>query len=111
MMRYFQFVRPAQSRIQREARPALEGLEGRILLYSTTGALWGKPARVTYSFVPDGTSVGGVSSNFQATMNAKFVTKDWQKQFDMAFAAWQKMANVNFVKVNDNGAPIGSLGN
>ena len=49
-------------------RPALEGLEGRLLLSSTTGARWARPQRITYSFVPDGTSIGGVPSNLQATL-------------------------------------------
>ena len=43
----------------RASRPALEGLEDRMLMYAANGGAWTLPARVTYSFVPDGTSIGG----------------------------------------------------
>ena len=54
------------------------------------------PNRITYSFMPDGTSIGGVPSNLQQTLNAHFATSDWQAQFAKAAAAWEKMANINF---------------
>jgi hypothetical protein len=100
--------RPRPARV---ARPTLERLEDRFLLYSTTGSQWSKPVRITYSFVPDGTSIGGIPSNFQQTFNALFPTSTWQQQFQMAAAVWQKVANVNFVQVSDNGAAIGVSGN
>src|SRR3954468_6789621 len=68
----------------RAVRPRLEGLEDRFLLYATTGTQWAKPKLITYSFVPDGTSIGGVPSNLQATLNAKFATSDWKAQFAKA---------------------------
>src|SRR5690349_21352854 len=95
----------------RAIRPSLESLEGRLLLYATTGMLCPKPKLITYSVVPDGTSIGGVPSNLQATLNAHFATSDWKAQFAKAAAAWQKMANVNFTLVSDNGAPLGVSGN
>ena len=55
----------------RAVRPRLEGLEDRFLLYATTGTQWAKPKLITYSFVPDGTSIGGVPSNLQQTLNAQ----------------------------------------
>src|SRR5689334_24997611 len=91
--------------------PRLEGLEDRFLLYATTGTQWAKPKLISYSFMPDGTSIGGVPSNLQATLNARFATSDWKAQFARAAAAWQKMANVNFTLVSDNGAPLGVSGN
>src|SRR3954447_18351404 len=93
------------------ARPALEALEDRLLLYSTTGNLWAKPVRISYSFVPDGTSIGGVASNLQATFNARFGAGVWQEQFAEAAAAWQKVAKINFSLVPDSGAAIGVAGN
>ncbi|HEX8200355.1 MAG TPA: matrixin family metalloprotease, partial [Isosphaeraceae bacterium] len=81
------------------------------MLYATTGSLWARPARITYSFVPDGTSIGGVSSNLQATFNARFGAGTWQNEFAEAAAAWQKVANINFAQVPDSGAPIGVAGN
>jgi hypothetical protein len=73
--------------------------------------LWPKPKLITYSFVPDGTSIGGVPSNLQQTLNASFPTASWQAQFARAAAAWQKMANVNFTPVSDSGSPLGVSGN
>src|SRR4051794_9244861 len=108
----FTFGRRHTSRPAREkaARPVLERLEDRKLLYATTGGMWRKPGRITYSFVPDGTSIGGIPSNLQATFNAKFGANNWQQEFAKAAAAWQKVANINFVRVNDSGAPIGAAG-
>jgi hypothetical protein len=91
-------------------RPRLEGLEDRFLLYATTGTQWAKPKLITYSFVPDGTSIGGVPSNLQSTLNAHFATSDWKAQFAKAAVVWQKVANVNFTLVSDNGSPLGVSG-
>src|SRR5271157_5398453 len=62
----------------RAVRPRLEELEDRFLLYATTGNQWAKPIRITFSFVPDGTQIGGVPSNLQKTLNARFATATWQ---------------------------------
>src|SRR5262245_11530112 len=91
--------------------PRLELLEDRFLLYATTGMQWPKPKLITYSFVPDGTNIGGVPSNLQQTLNSRFTTASWQEQFSRAASAWQKMANINFSRVGDNGAPLGVSGN
>jgi matrixin len=91
-------------------RPRLEGLEDRFLLYATTGTQWAKPKMISYSFVPDGTSIGGVPSNLRATLNAHFATSDWQAQFAKAATVWQKVANVNFSLLSDNGAALGVSG-
>jgi hypothetical protein len=61
--------------------------------------------------MPDGTSIGGLPSNLQQTLNAHFATADWQAQFGKAFAVWEKVANVNFSLVSDNGANLGVSGN
>jgi len=92
-------------------RPRLEELEDRFLLYATTGDQWAKPNLITYSFMPDGTSLGGIPSNLQATLNAHFATAAWQAQFADAAAVWEKVANVNFSLVTDNGSPLGVSGN
>src|SRR3712207_4868310 len=81
-----------------------------MLLYSTTGAQWPNPIRITYSFVPDGTSVGGVPSNLQAAFNSRFGAGVWQEEFAEAAAAWQKVAKINFAPVADDGSPIGVAG-
>lgn len=94
--------RPARARA---ARPALESLEARKLLYSTTGGSWIYPVRITYSIVPDGTSIGGTPSNLQETFASK---PGWQLQIQKAAAAWAAATGINLVEVPDNGAPIGS---
>lgn len=89
----------------------LEGLEDRIVLYSTNGGMWTWPVRITYSFVPDGTNVGGVSSNLFATLNAVESQATWQQDFKQAAAIWEDSANLNLALVSDNGAPEGTSGN
>ena len=42
----------------RSFRLDLEGLESRVLLYSSLGDQWTYDSRITYSFMPDGTNVG-----------------------------------------------------
>lgn len=98
-------VRPLYARA---AQPVLEGLEGRVLLYSATGDVWPNPSLVTYSFMPDGTNVGGVSSNLFATLNAYYPTATWENIFAKAAASWEEEANVNLSPVSDDGLPEGS---
>jgi predicted Zn-dependent protease len=102
------FHRPTR---RRALRPNLEQLEDRALMYATTGMSWPEPSRITYSFMPDGTSIGGVPSNLQQTLNAHFATSDWQAQFSEAAAAWEEMANINFSVVTDDGSALGVSGN
>jgi hypothetical protein len=88
----------------------LESLEDRFLLYATTGDLWSKPIRITLSLMPDGTSIGGVPSNLQQTLNKRFATADWQAQILDAAASWEKAANLNVSLVTDDGSPVGVSG-
>jgi predicted Zn-dependent protease len=93
-------------------RPALEGLEKRELLYATTGALWSQPQRVTFSFAPDGTSVGGTPSAWFQTMAARGISQTtWQNQFRTAAAIWEAVTNINLVEVTDNGTALSASGN
>ncbi len=93
----------------RGRRPELEGLEGRILLYSTIGQ-WAYSSRITYSFMPDGTSVGGVPSALFQTLNAIAPTATWQNAIEQAATPWEANANLNLALVSDNGEPVGSNG-
>lgn len=61
--------------------------------------------------MPDGTNIGGVASNLQATLNNVTSTATWQNQFRRAAAIWQEVAGFNLVEVSDNGAPVGGIGN
>src|SRR5271170_7708393 len=94
----------------RSNRPNLETLEGRILLYSTLGDMWTYDSRITYSFMPDGTSVGGVPSALFSTLNAVAPTATWEAQFEQAASLWETAANVNLALVPDGGEPVGTNG-
>ena len=86
-----------------------EQLESRIVLYAASGNAWANPALVTISFMPDGTSIGGQSSNMFATFNAKFGTAaTWQNQILKAAQFWAQQTNLNFAVVSDNGGAAGS---
>src|SRR5438270_11109958 len=88
----------APTTAERTARPRLESLEDRLLLYSTLGGQWTFGSRITYSFVPDGTSVGGTPSVLFQTLNARFPTATWQLQFQKAAAVWQAVTNINMAQ-------------
>jgi Matrixin len=92
-------------------RPRLEGLEDRILLYSTLGDVWTYDSRITYSFMPDGTRIGGTPSVLFQTLNAKYPTATWQQQFEQAAALWEGATNANLALVSDGGEPVGVSGN
>ena len=94
-----------------KARPTLEGLEDRLLLYATSGGRWEFGSRITYSFAPDGTNVGGVpSALFQTMQNAGWTTANWELQFQKAASVWEAVANINLTEVSDNGEDIGAAG-
>ena len=89
-------------------KPVLESLEERMLLYATTGDHFTYGSRITWSIVPDGTNLGGSSSNLIATLNSELgPTAGWLPVFQDAFAEWENIANVNFAQVQDSGEPTG----
>ena len=92
----------------KSAQPRLEGLEDRLLLYAAETSWWAYPARVTFSLVADGTSIGGTPSNLYATMNSYLSTATWQADLAKAAATWEGAAKVNLVQVSDDGSAIGS---
>ena len=92
----------------RAVRPVVEGLEDRMLLYAVTGDHFVYGSRITWSIVPDGTNLGGVTSNLVSTLNQKFGAGNWIPAIDDAFAQWETYANVNLVGVSDDGEPIGA---
>src|SRR5208337_11452 len=99
--------------VKRSARPLLENLEDRLLLYSAYGGHFAYGSRITYSFMPDGTSVGGTPSVLFQTMNARFPTAVpvWETAIEKAAAVWEAVANINLALVSDNGSPEASNGN
>jgi hypothetical protein len=95
----------------RSKRPLLEGLEDRVLLYAALGDQWTYTSRITYSFMPDGTSIGGAPSALFQTLNRNNPTASWQQQIEQAASLWENAANLNLALVSDNGAPVGTSGN
>jgi len=97
----------------RATRPAVEGLEDRVLLYSTTGGRWTYPVEITYSIIPDGTSIGGIPSTLQQDLSRQVPSYEpgWQQQIEKAAAVWEAVADINLVQVADDGSPIGTAGN
>ena len=94
----------------RARRPRLEGLEDRLLLYATSGDAWTYGSRITYSFVPDGTSIGGTPSSLFSTLNADYPTATWELAFQKAAAVWEAVAGINLAQVSDDGEAIGASG-
>jgi Matrixin len=92
------------------ATPTVEGLESRILLWATSGGQWAFGSRITYSFIPDATSIGGQPSILFQTLNAKFTTASWEAQIEKAAAVWEAVANINIARVSDDGTAIASAG-
>lgn len=82
-----------------------------MLLWAANGGLWTYGSRITLSFVPDGTNVGGVSSNLYSTLNAVAPTATWQAAFVKAAQYWASYAHINMSLVPDSGDPIGTAGN
>jgi hypothetical protein len=101
----------ARTRPDRAIRPKLEDLEGRFLLYSTLGGQWTYGSRITYSFMPDGTSVGGTPSALFQTLNAKYATATWEQQIQAAASLWENVTNINLALVSDGREPVGCSGN
>jgi hypothetical protein len=96
---------------RRQSCPRLESLEDRLLLYAFNGGEWALPERISFSFVPDGTLVGGTPSTLNATMAARgFTTAQWQNQFRRAASLWQNAAGINLVEVADNGSKLAAPG-
>jgi hypothetical protein len=92
-----------------KARPCLESLESRLVLYSVSGNAWPHPQLITISFMPDGTNLGGVNSNLASTFNANpRLNGQWQNVILKAAQVWAQQTNINFAVVPDDGAPFGS---
>jgi hypothetical protein len=93
------------------ALPRIEQLESRVVPYSISGDAWPNPQLITLSFVPDGTNLGGGTSNLVSTFNTKFGSAaTWQNQILKAAQLWAQQTNINFSVISDSGADEG-LGN
>lgn len=92
----------------KRAQLKVESLESRLVPYSLSGNAWENPELVTLSFMPDGTNLGGVTSNLHATMDARWAPSVWQREILRAAQVWAQVTNLNFALVNDSGAASGS---
>src|SRR5271168_1692222 len=92
------------------AIPKVEDLEDRVLLYSAYGDQWTYDSRITYSLMPDGTNIGGVSSALFSTLNANYPTATWEEQIEDAASLWEGATNANLALVSDGGEAVGSSG-
>lgn len=107
-----QGAREGRRRDANGLKPTLEGLEQRLLLYSTLGGQWAYGSRITYSFPPDGTNVGGLPNSMSQAMASRGITEaQWKTELRRAFAVWQSAANINLAEVTDSGASLGVPGN
>ena len=95
---------------ERRVRPP-EALETRLLLYSKLGDQWTYDSRITYSFMPDGTNIGGVPSVLFQTLNQNNSTSAWQQQIKDAASLWENSSNINLALVSDGGQAVGTSGN
>ncbi|MES2789075.1 MAG: matrixin family metalloprotease [Planctomycetota bacterium] len=87
-------------------RLQIEQLEDRVVLYAVSGNAWPNPQVITISFVPDGTDIGGVTSNLNAMFSTNPNLANWKDEVLRAAQSWAQATNINFVLVPDNGAPI-----
>jgi hypothetical protein len=100
----------ARKPLGRGFRPAVEGLERRLVPYALSGSSWSSTA-VTISFMPDGTiSDSGAASDLFAKFNGSFATSTWEYQFAKAAQTWASVTPLNFRLVPDSGAAAGSTG-
>jgi hypothetical protein len=96
-------------RRSKQRKLLLEQLEDR-LTPTTFGQVWPDPGHLTLSFVPDGTNVGGASSNLFQTLNAQAPTSSWESEILRAFQTWAVNTNVNIGVVADAGQSLGTTG-
>ena len=88
-----------------------------------SGLTQGEPTTLTYSFVPDGTTIpnsglglGSGSSVLFAWLNGRYGSPaNWQPLFDQVFDRWAELTGLSYVyEPNDDGAntngPVGILG-
>lgn len=93
----------------RELAATTERMEPRLMLFAATGNEWPAPQVVTISFEPDGTNLGGVTSNLNAKFNgSSALNGKWQTEILRAAQSWASATNINLVVVNDSGVASGT---
>jgi hypothetical protein len=74
------------------------------------GTPWPDAAHLTLSLAPDGTSVGGQTSNLYQSLGSQTSSEAWQREILRAFQTWASVANINFGIVGDGGQAVGAAG-
>src|SRR5438105_2779415 len=77
---------------------------------ATWGNPWPDPGHLTLSFAPDGTQVGGQTSNLFQKMAALGPVSAWQTAILRAFQTWAVQADINIGVIGDQGLPFGATG-
>jgi hypothetical protein len=95
--------------MKRPRKLLLEVLEDRTAP-ATFGIPWPDAARLSLSFVPDGTPVAGQQSRLFALMNATAPTQTWEQVILRAFQSWAAPTNINLTVAADSGALLGTTG-
>lgn len=90
-------------------RHTLERLESRTLL-DAHGVLWGADARLSLSFVPDGTNVGEERSDLFEAFESLGSELEWQEAILRGFQTWARHTNADIAVVEDEGQPLGIAG-
>ena len=98
-----------KNRCKLTRRPNLEHLERRDVP-ATWGIAWPEAQHLTLSFVPDGTSVQGQSSQLFQTLDSKLGAGQWESSILNAFQTWAENSNINVGQVADGGQPGGTAG-
>ncbi len=78
--------------------------------YVLSGTSWVDPSHITYSIAPDGVFWDHGTNILNATFNAKFGNGVWQRQFALALATWESVANINIAQVADSALGFGTYG-
>lgn len=91
-----------------------ERLDQRIALDATgsaaAGLPWFDPSDLTYSFVPDGTSLGAEHSTLFAELSETGTEQDWKAEFSNAFDQWMTILGTTIEPRVDAGDPFGTFG-
>lgn len=110
--------RVVRNRARQRAQPRslrLELLRDRITLDGSGLGVsdplpWFDPGAITYSFAPDGTTVGGDQSELYGKFSALGDAALWERQFDDAFNLWLAPLGVGVREVSDSGSRFGVSG-
>ena len=100
---------PRKNRSKLNRRPNLEHLERRDVP-ATWGIAWPEAQHLTLSFVPDGTSAQGQSSQLFQKLDAQLGAGKWESSILNAFQTWAENSNINIGQVADGGQPLGTAG-